>query len=75
MRRYRVNETITDGVTVRSGPHSRTAVVSRLYAGDTWSGDEVTGARFYVPGLGSSNVWVRRDDGRCVWRGYLVEMP
>lgn len=71
---YKVLKTVTGGATIRSAPRINGMVLGRLKAGDPWSGEEIEGNMVTVHGFGSSRVWVRADDQRCVWRNLLEEV-
>lgn len=72
--RYKVLKTVTGGATIRSAPRINGMVLGRLKAGDPWAGEEIEGNMVTVHGFGSSRVWVRSDDQRCVWRNLLEEV-
>lgn len=72
--RYRVRDDVTAGATIRSAARTNAAVLGRLHAGDSWSGETTIGQKVFVTGFGSSNQWVRSADMRFVWRNLLEEV-
>lgn len=74
-RYYRVKALVTAGATIRSAPRTNAAVLGRLRAGDVWSGEPIPGQTVTIAGFGSSNLWVRSSDMRCVSSVLLEEIP
>jgi hypothetical protein len=74
LRHYRVKASVTGGATIRSAPSKAGAVLGRLAAGDSWVGEPVLGQQIYIAGFGSSAIWIRSMDQRCVWSGLLEEV-
>lgn len=73
-RHYIVKAAATGGATIRAAPSKAAAVLGRLHAGDSWTGELITGQIVTLPDFGSSNQWVRSSDMRCVWSGLLQEV-
>lgn len=73
-RTYRVKAAVTGGATIRAAPRQNGAVLGRLHAGDPWTGERIAGGLVTLAGFGSTNIWIRSFDLRCVWSGLLEEM-
>lgn len=73
-RRYVVKDEATAGATIRAAPRTNAAILGRLHAGDHWTGELIPGQLVTIAGFGSSNMWVRSVDMRCVWSGLLQEV-
>jgi hypothetical protein len=74
-KHYRVKATCVGGATVRAAPRQSGAVLGRLNPGEDFYGEKIDGERHFVTGLGSSAIWIRSFDLRCVWSGMLEEVP
>lgn len=65
---YVVKKAATGGASIRAFPRVNAAILGRLHPGDSWSGEsfEAKTATF-VKGFGSSRIWIRALDQRCVF--------
>lgn len=73
-KQYVVKQAVTGGATIRAAPRTNAAILGRLHAGDSWSGEELPGQLVSIAGFGSSATWIRSVDLRCVWSGLLQEV-
>lgn len=71
---YRVKAHVTSEVRIRAAARQNARVLGVLHAGDSWQGVALAGALTTVAGFGSSSIWVKDADGRCVWAGLLEEV-
>jgi hypothetical protein len=71
---YRVRPNVTSEVRIRSAPRQNASILDVLHAGDSWQGVALAGALTTVAGFGTSSIWIKDADGRCVWAGLLEEV-
>jgi Negative regulator of beta-lactamase expression len=68
LHRYVVKSSCTGGASIRAFPRVNAAILGRLHAGDSFTGEEIEASTStYVKDFGSSKVWVRSLDQRCVF--------